>query len=135
EVSSMINIREVARLAGVSPATVSRVINGTAKVSEEKRARVLSAIAETDFVPNEVARTLFKRSSRTIGLIIPSIRNPFFTELAARIDELARERSYHLYLHNVGYDMEQEWEALQQLEAVNADGVILVPSSNADRAD
>lgn len=85
----MINIREVARLAGVSPATVSRVINGTAKVSEEKRARVLSAIAETDFVPNEVARTLFKRSSKTIGLIIPSIRNPFFTELAARIDELA----------------------------------------------
>ena len=131
----MINIREVARLAGVSPATVSRVINGTAKVSEEKRARVLSAIAETDFVPNEVARTLFKRSSRTIGLIIPSIRNPFFTELAAQIDELSRERGYHLYLHNVGYDMEQEWEALQQLEAVNADGVILVPSSNADRAD
>ena len=67
------NIREVARLAGVSPVTVSRVINGTASVSEDKRARVLRAIAETEFVPNEVARTLFKGSSKTIGLLIPSM--------------------------------------------------------------
>ena len=84
----MSSIREVAQLAGVSPATVSRVINGTAQVSEEKRKRILDVIAETNFVPNEVARSLFKRSARTIGLIIPSIRNPYFTELAAELDEL-----------------------------------------------
>ena len=131
----MINIREVARLAGVSPATVSRVINGTASVSEEKRQRVLQAIEATDFVPNEVARSLFKRSAKTIGLIIPSIRNAYFTELAAKLDELATQRGYRLFLHNVGYDLDQEWAALQQLEAINADGAILVPSSNDDRAD
>ena len=81
----MSSIREVAQLAGVSPATVSRVINGTAQVSEEKRKRILDVIAETNFVPNEVARSLFKRSARTIGLIIPSIRNPYFTELASEL--------------------------------------------------
>lgn len=131
----MSSIREVAQLAGVSPATVSRVINGTAQVSEEKRKRILDVIAQTNFVPNEVARSLFKRSAKTIGLIIPSIRNPYFTELAAELDELAAERGYQLSLRNVGYDQKREWEALQLLEAVNADGAILIPSSNADRSD
>ena len=74
----MSGIRDVARLAGVSPATVSRVMNGTANVAPEKRDRVLEAIAQTAFVPNEVARSLFKKSAKTIGLIIPSIRNPYF---------------------------------------------------------
>ena len=64
----MVNIREVARLAGVSPATVSRVINGTARVSAEKRARVLEVISATEFVPNEVARSLFRKSAKLIGL-------------------------------------------------------------------
>ena len=85
----MINIRELARLADVSPATVSRVINGTANVAPEKRERVLEAIAQTEFVPNEVARSLFKKSAKIIGLIIPSIRNPYFTQLASIVDEVA----------------------------------------------
>lgn len=130
----MISIREVARLAGVSAATVSRVINGSAKVSPEKRDRVLRAIAETHFVPNEVARTLFKGSSKTIGLIIPSIRNPYFTELAARLEALATERGYRLFLSNVGYDIARERMALQMLEAMNADGAILVPGCREDRS-
>ena len=63
----MTSIRDVAKLAGVSPSTVSRVINGTAKVDEEKMQRVLNAISETGFKPNEVARSLFKKSSRIIA--------------------------------------------------------------------
>ena len=58
----MTSIRDVAKLAGVSPSTVSRVINGTAKVDEEKMQRVLNAISETGFKPNEVARSLFKKT-------------------------------------------------------------------------
>ena len=85
----MASIRDVAKLAEVSPATVSRVLNGTAKVAPETRDRVIQAIAQTDFVPNEVARSLFKKSARTIGLVIPSIRNPYFTQLASIIDEIA----------------------------------------------
>ena len=85
----MISIREVAQLAGVSASTVSRVMNGTAKVDPEKKERVLRVIKETGFVPNEVARTLFRKSAKTIGVIVPSIRNPYFTELAAHIDALS----------------------------------------------
>ena len=76
----MISIREVAELAGVSAATVYRVMNGTAKVDPEKRERVMRVIEETGFIPNEIARTLFRKSAKTIGLIVPSIRNPYFTE-------------------------------------------------------
>ena len=130
----MISIREVAKLAGVPAATVSRVINGSAKVSPEKRDRVLRAIEETKFVPNEVARTLFKGSAKIIGLIIPSIRNPYFTELAARLDELATEQGYRLFLSNVGYDITRERMALQMLESMNADGAILVPGCREDRS-
>lgn len=79
----MASIRDVAALAEVSAATVSRVINGTANVDPQKKQRVLQAIRETGFVPNEVARSLFRKSAKTIGLIVPSIRNPYFTELAA----------------------------------------------------
>lgn len=121
----MIRIREVARLAGVSPATVSRVINGTANVKEDKRQRVLEVIRQTDFVPNEVARSLFKRSANIIGLIIPSIRNPYFTQMASVIDEVAKECGFRLFLCNVGNDLVQTRAALQMLAAMNVSGVII----------
>ena len=97
----MASIREVAKIAGVSPATVSRVMNGSAGVSPEKQNRVLEAIEKTGFVPNEVARSLFKRSARTIGLIIPSIRNPYFTQLASQVDACAGREGYRIFLCSV----------------------------------
>lgn len=127
----MAGIRDVAKLAGVSSATVSRVINGTANVTEEKREKVLKAIMETDFVPNEVARTLFKKSSKTIGFIIPSIQNPFFTQMADVIDRAAREQGVRMFLCNVGHDLEQERSAIQMLLSANADGII-VASNNSE---
>ena len=90
----MASIKDVAALAGVSPATVSRVINGTAKVDLEKKERILQVIKEIGFVPNEVARSLFRKSAKTIGLIVPSIRNPYFTELAAHVDTLATANGF-----------------------------------------
>ena len=121
----MANIKKVAELAGTSPATVSRVINGTANVSPETRQRVMDAIAATEFVPNEIARTLFKKTSSIIGLILPSIRNPYFTQLAAILDELALERGYRIFLCNTGYDLEKERAALQNLVAMHADSIIV----------
>ena len=125
----MISIREVAELAGVSAATVSRVMNGTAKVDPEKRARVLRVIEETGFVPNEVARTLFRKSAKTIGLIVPSIRNPYFTELAAHIDTMALQHGYRPFLCNTGYDPEKEKAAVQMLVSMNADAIIIASCS------
>ena len=125
----MASIRDVAALAGVSPATVSRVINGTAKVDEEKKARVLRAIEETGFVPNEVARTLFRKSAKTIGLIVPSMRNPYFTELATQVDAFATASGYRPFLCNTGYDPEKEKAAIQMLVSMNADAIIVASCS------
>ena len=127
----MTNIREVARLAGVSPATVSRVINGTAKVSPEKQKKVLAAIADTEFVPNEVARSLFRKSARVIGLIIPSIKNPYFTQVASIIEHLATDHGYRVFLCDVGDDIEKEQRAIQTLVSMNADGIIIASTNDA----
>lgn len=125
----MISIREVAQLAGVSASTVSRVMNGTAKVDPEKRERVLRVIEETGFVPNEVARTLFRKSAKSIGIIVPSIRNPYFTELAAHIDTLSLQYGFRPMLCSTGYDPEKEKAALQMLVSMNADAIIVVSCS------
>lgn len=122
----MISIREVAKLAGVSPATVSRVMNGTARVDEEKRARVERVICETGFRPNEVARSLFKRSSRTIGMVIPNIENPFINELAKAVEGEAYRHGYRLMLFNSDESRDKEIESIRMLEGMNADGVILM---------
>ena len=125
----MASIRDVAALAGVSPATVSRVMNGTAKVDAEKRERVLRAIEDTGFVPNEIARSLFRKSLKTIGLIVPSIRNPYFTELAAHVDALATAHGFRPFLCNTGYDPEKEKAAIQMLVSMNADAIIVASCS------
>jgi len=130
-----VSIREVAKLAKVSPATVSRVMNGTANVAPEKRERVLQAIAQTDFVPNEVARTLYKKSAKTLGLIIPSIRNPFFTQFASVIDDVAREHDYRLFLCNVDDDLDEERAALRKMAASAVDGVIIASTNKEIQKD
>lgn len=125
----MTSIREVAKLANVSPATVSRVMNGTANVNSEKRDRVLKVISETGFVPNEAARTLFKKSAKTIGLLIPSIENPFFTHLAHVIEKTAGENGYRMLLYSTDYDFEKEESMIQTLMAMSADGIIIATSN------
>ena len=92
----MTSIRDVAKLAGVSPSTVSRVMNGTARVDDEKRQKVERAISETGFKPNEVARSLYKRSSKIIGILVPNIINPFFNELAEEIQDSIIARTAHM---------------------------------------
>lgn len=129
----MASIREVARIANVSPATVSRVMNGTANVDEEKKQRVLEAIKETGFVPNEVARSLFKKSAKLIGLILPSIENPFFAQLAGAIEKTADKHGFRLVLCNTGSSVDKERAALQMLISMNADGIILTTSNDEIR--
>ena len=125
----MSSIRDVAMLAGVSPATVSRVMNGTAKVDPEKAQRVLSAIRETGFVPNQAARSLVKKNARLLGLIIPNLHNPFFTQLAADIEAAAEARDFHVFTCTVGHDTTKVREAMQVLMSMNVSGVILTVSN------
>lgn len=125
----MASIREVAKRAGVSPATVSRVINGTARVDEEKREQVEKAIEETGFRPNELARALYRKSSKIIGVIVPDIENPFFSELAKAIEKEAYEQEYRILLCNSDDQKEKELANLQMLAQLQADGVILMTNT------
>lgn len=125
----MVSIREVARLAKVSPATVSRVMNGTAKVDEEKAARVMKVVKETGFIPNEVARSLYKKSSKIIGLITPDIENPFFNHLAKAIENEAYINGYRLTLCNTAENYEKEKANIRMLTQMNADGIILMTNN------
>ena len=122
----MASIREVAKLAGVSPATVSRVMNGTAKVDEEKKQRVLQAIDETGFKPNELARALFKQSSKIIGVILPDIDNPFFSEAAKAIESEAFRQGYKILLCYSDNNDEKEALNIQMLIQMKADGIIIM---------
>ena len=82
-----VTLLDVAREAGVSPSTVSRILNGTAKVSPDKRKAVESAIAEMHFEPNQLAQNLKKGCSMTIGIVVPNIASPFFAETLRGVDD------------------------------------------------
>lgn len=125
----MAGIRDVAKLAGVSPATVSRVMNGTVNVDEEKKQRVLSAISETGYRPNELARALYKKSSRIIGVIVPNIKNPFFNELAGAIEEEAYQNGFRMLLCSSDNDTKKELANIQILTQMNADGIVVMTNS------
>ena len=82
----MATIREIAKIAGVSTATVSRIINGKGEASPETVKRVLKLVAEHNYQPNQLARTLSQRSSNLLAVMLPNLMNPFFGELATAIE-------------------------------------------------
>ncbi len=125
---SMATIYEVAARAGVSPATVSRVMNGAA-VSEEKARLVKEAAEQLDFRPNRAARRLRKQTSELIALLIPDIENPFFTALARGVEDRAQESGYSVVLCNTDDDPEKETRYLEIAASEDMAGVILAPSS------
>ncbi|SDD39638.1 transcriptional regulator, LacI family [Sanguibacter gelidistatuariae] len=130
----MATIYEVAKLAGVSPATVSRVFNG-AGVSVEKVAAVREASRELRFTPSRAARTLRKQSAEVIALIIPDIENPYFTELARGVEDVAQSAGYSVVLCNTDSDLEKETTYLQIALSENMAGVILAPASDKSDLD
>ncbi len=125
----MATIYEVARLAGVSPATVSRVFNGIT-VTPAKVERVRSAAAELSFTPNRTARRLRRRSSEVIALIIPDIENPFFTSLARGVEDRAYEAGFSAVFCDSDDRPEKEALYLGVAQAEHMAGVVLVPSSD-----
>lgn len=120
-------IKDVAKLACVSPATVSRVLAKKA-VSEALKEKVEKAIEETGYRPNLAARRLRAKTSDTIGLIIADIRNPFFTRFARAIDDIAKNRQQHVILCNTDENPVQEKAYLDLMEEENVAGIILSPT-------
>ncbi|HEV2880635.1 MAG TPA: LacI family DNA-binding transcriptional regulator [Pyrinomonadaceae bacterium] len=121
-------IKDVAREAGVSTATVSHVINKTRRVTDETRERVLRAVERCGYYPNAHARSLASGRSNTLGLIISDISNPFFPELVKSIERAAFERGYDLILSNTNYEAERTSSYVQRLIERKVAGVALMTS-------
>ncbi|MCB1298857.1 MAG: LacI family DNA-binding transcriptional regulator [Microthrixaceae bacterium] len=130
----MATIYEVAKLAGVSPATVSRVFNGMG-VSEQKTLAVREAARELRFTPNRTARSLRRQASEVIAMMIPDIENPFFTAMTRAVEDLARADGYSVMLCNTDEDPEREQEYLRAAVSDPVAGIIMVPSSKTARLD
>ncbi len=116
---------DVARLAGVSTMTVSRVLNDSSAVSPTTRKRVLDAMRELDYVPNAIARSLARGRTDMIALIVSDILNPFFTTLARGVEDRAQRYGYTLVVGNSDEKAEKERRYLDVLLARRIDGVIL----------
>ncbi|URN96450.1 MAG: LacI family transcriptional regulator [Candidatus Pristimantibacillus lignocellulolyticus] len=129
----MASIKDVAKMAGVSVATVSRVLNNKGYVGQDTREKVESSIIELNYKPNEVARSLFKKQSNTIGLIVPDIMNPFFPELARAVEDTAIKLGYNVILCNSDANREKEQAYLDVLQQKYVNGIIV--SSNTMTAD
>jgi DNA-binding LacI/PurR family transcriptional regulator len=123
-----VRISDVAKRAGVSNATVSRVLANKPHVREEVRQRVLQAVEELGFQPSRVARSLRVQRSRIIGLIISDIQNPFFTSLVRAVEDVAYAHEYAVFLCNSDEDVDKEKLYIDLLMAERVAGVVISPT-------
>lgn len=129
----MTSIKDVADAAGVSTATVSRVLADKPHISKELRDRVLTAVEKLNYRPNRVARSLRNRQSSTIGLIVADIRNPFFTSVSRAVEDVAYARDLSVFLCNSDENTRKETLYLELLRDEHVAGIIIAPT--AHRAD
>lgn len=129
-----ITIYDVAEQAGVSIATVSKVINNTGRVSEKTRLLVQEVMIELNYQPNVIASALMGKQTRTIGLLIPDLVNPFFAELARRIEDRGNELDYNIIICNTDYQTDKEDKYISLLIQKRVDGFILASGfENSDK--
>jgi LacI family transcriptional regulator len=117
---------DVARLAGVSASTVSRILNGTAKVSDDKREAVLAAIEKMHFAPNQMAQGLKKGRSMTIGIVVQDISSPFFDETLRGVDDGLKGTGYASVIVSGHWNADEEMDRIRLLLARKVDGIILL---------
>jgi LacI family transcriptional regulator len=123
------SIKDVAKEAGVSIATVSRVLNDVDVVNEETKKRVLEAIAKLGYRPNIVARSLKTQRTRTVGIVIPDISSQIYPEIVRGAEDVANIYDYNIMLCNTDLDPEKEMEYLRVLREKMVDGVLYMSSS------
>lgn len=120
----MASIRDVAKEAGVAVCTVSRVLNGTANVAPETQKKIEAAMESLNYVPNELARGMFRKKSNTIAMLVPNIHHPWFSSLAAEIERELYEKNYKLMLFSTADNHERELECFRILRSNIVDGII-----------
>lgn len=121
----MATIKDVAKVAGVTVTTVSRVLNNRGYISEATRKKVQEAMEELNYQPNEIARSLFRRKSNIIGVIVPNVSHPFFAELTSFIEYYAYEAGYKVLVCNSYQDSVKEKDYVEMLKRNQVDGIIM----------
>lgn len=133
-----ITIKDVAKIAGVSPSTVSRVISDSPKISEETKSRVMKVISELHYHPNVIARSLANRSTKMLGLILPNneedlFKNPFFIRIMTGISVYAQKKGYYI-MYTFSNDEKEELQFIKNYtHSKMADGIILLTSRSNDK--
>jgi LacI family transcriptional regulator len=130
----MANIKDVARAAGVSVSTVSHVLSGNRPISEATRMRVMQTIAQLGYRPNRLAQGLVNKSRCSVGLLVPDLANPFFSNIAEAVEIAAHERGYSVILCNTNLDPTREADYLAVLLSRQVDGLIYFPGTRAPNA-
>ncbi|MBC2580203.1 LacI family DNA-binding transcriptional regulator [Clostridium sp. DJ247] len=118
-------IQDVAKLAGVSPTTVSRVLNNRGYISKETRENVQKAMRDLNYFPNDVARSLFNKRTNLIGVILPTTSNPFFGELTFHLETICNSLGYKILLCNSLNRIDKEEKYLEMLMRNQVDGIIV----------
>ena len=131
--SADVTIKDVASLAGVSPMTVSRVINESDRVSPETQRRVETAIAQLGYIPSRLARGLSGRRTGTLALIVPDVANPFFTMIVRAAEEVARRSAYRVILCDTRADLAVERDVIEELIAHRVEGIAIAPVSDQSK--
>lgn len=121
-----LTIKDIAELAGVSVATVSRVINNNGRFSEETRKKVLSIIEETGYKTNYMAKSLRTNRSYTIGVIVPDISNYFFFSIVEKVEQIMFEKNFTTIICNTDRNLKKEKAYLELLESKKIDGLIVI---------
>lgn len=126
--SDRVTIADVARQAGVSPMTVSRVINNKGDVRASTRQRVMAVVEQLGYRPSSIARGLATRRTGALGLVVPDVANPFFADLVRGVEHGAYARGYNVFLCNSEEDPQRELEILHLLEEKQVEGLVLCSS-------
>ena len=131
----MATMKDIARLAQVSTSTVSHVINGSRFVSDEIREKVMRIVAELNYTPSAVARSLKVRETKTIGLLVTATNNPFFAEVMAGVEQYCQKNQYNLIIATTGGDAKRLQQNLQTLMHKQVDGLLLMCGDSRFQAD
>jgi LacI family transcriptional regulator len=120
---------DVARLAGVSTMTVSRVLNASAYVAEDTRLRVVAAVEQLQYQRNEIARSLREQTSRQIGILIPNLYDPFFATCAHAISVVVKDHAYSMVLSTTDEDPRTEYDQANRMLRRGIDGLVVIPTA------
>ncbi|HOV65069.1 MAG TPA: LacI family DNA-binding transcriptional regulator, partial [Spirochaetia bacterium] len=129
-----VTIHDVAKISGFSKATVSRVLNNDPHVQEETRTIIRDVMLKLQYEPNNIARSLSRKRTGTIGVILEDITNPFYTEIARAIETVLQRSGYSMFLTSSNWIEKRETELLKKFIQNRVDGILIVPIESEGNA-